>query len=98
MLSFFNTKRALVYAAVTAVVILSIAVSMILQAATGSTEPKHDGCYHVVDVSGTDWWFKTIPQFDVNTRAIKFETGYSAGWVWPASIEANFRCLDVGNP
>ena len=91
MLNFIR-KRFVLFGVTASVVILSIAASLFLQAA--SAPETHVGCYHVVDVSGKDWYLVDTPQFDVNARAIILDTGYSSGYIWPASVEATYRCLE----
>ena len=90
----FIKKRILLFAATTAVVLLAISASLLLNAATADPLPPV-GCYHVVDVAGKDWWLKDQPVFDIRSGAIQFDSGYSTGWIWPSSLEVTHRCLDV---
>jgi len=91
----FIKKRILLFAATATVVIFAISGSLLFQAATAEPPPRA-GCYHVVDTAGKDWWLEDMPVFDLNTRAIQFDTGYSTGWIWPSSVEVTHRCVDLG--
>lgn len=51
------------------------------------------GCYHVVDVSGKDWYFADPPKFDLNVGAIQFENDQETGWIFPASVEVDIKCV-----
>lgn len=86
-------KRLLIAGVTASVVILSIAASLLFNASR-NYDPQPAGCYHVVDVSGKDWYFADQPQYDINVGAIQLDTGYSTGWVWPASVEATYRCIE----
>jgi|GEM_PF-5548002 len=80
-----------------AVVILVIAGTMLWQAAR-YTPLTPGGCWTVTDVAGQVTYFKTLPQFDVNVRAIKYEEGRYAGWIFPARVEEDTVCADKVTP
>jgi len=88
----FLIKHLLLLGSTASVVIFSLAGFLLFQAAYIGVPAAEVGCWEVTDVTGHVSRFTTVPQFDLNVRAIKFEKDGHAGWIFPARVDQDLAC------